>query len=933
MRNLLNLSYQQTAEFNNQLFTHPDKDVTFDAEGSPHLVDPLMPDQQVGPFKIIQRLGRGGMGTVYEAQDCSNQRRVALKVLSRPVTNDEARQRFLREGRLAASINHPNSVFVFGTHQIDSLSLISMELVGGGTLESRIRHHGPMPPRQAVDTALQLIDGLIAAHERGILHRDIKPSNCFVGDDGIVKIGDFGLSISSDPEFNDRITTQGAMLGTPAFSSPEQLRGDALDIRSDIYALGGTLYYLLTGKTPFSADGVVKIIAMVLEGTIVAPNKLNSEIPAELSQIVLRCLSKEPGDRFRSYQELRAALQPLGTAFVEPASLGMRSLAMMIEWLVLVVLGIAISFVTTSTAITYIYGFLGLGTNDIGSLLFWPAVFTLYFAAAESVFGCSLGKWLLQLRVVDQNRKRPSFITALGRAAVFLAIPNIPMWIYGVYAYLRFGSLEFSIDGPEVMTEALVGLSAFVSYWLLIGVLFAGARNSNGWLGLHDWLSGTQVIQLFAPQVQSVSLSIDQDHQLALDQTIGTYSILGELATGDESQLLVGFDPVLLRRVWLPRDSSNGDSPVHPQIARATRLRWLNRIEAQEQSWDVFEYTEGQSLIAAVGNHTDWNSARRWLDDLQNELSLATSHDQLPTSLTLDNLWLTKDGRLKLLDFPAPVSKDSLESETKTTGPLSNSTSVSDRQKKSSADRANELLVNVSHQLKSALQAKLRGQLPPPLFVTQLLDRLSRTGDFSSKIDALKTTVAKPQKSDRKRLALMSVTCCAFPIISTILTLFGHISSELYFQQNEDVRELQVLVNIALNDLQTASYNMHQPESSLYSDVQTVIAGKFHHLLDNKSNERHHRFTKGMFNLHPKLWDDMTKAMEAPVPSESETEEAYERIKAAPVYKGYDELGSINWFDLTGAVKRRPNNFLHLCGATCNSRGADFQRRIGCPWI
>ncbi len=133
-------------------------------------MDPLQPGETVGQFEIIKRLGRGGMGTVYEAQDTENKRRVALKVLSRPVDSTEARQRFLREGRLAASINHPNSVFLFGTQQVDRWSLISMELVNGGTLEQQIRKHGPMPPRRAVDAALQIIDGLDAAYSLGVLH-------------------------------------------------------------------------------------------------------------------------------------------------------------------------------------------------------------------------------------------------------------------------------------------------------------------------------------------------------------------------------------------------------------------------------------------------------------------------------------------------------------------------------------------------------------------------------------------------------------------------------------------------------------------------------------------------------------------------------------------------------------------------------------------
>ncbi len=204
---------------------------------------------------------------------------------------------------------------------------------------------GHSPPRKAVDAALQIIDGLDAAYSLGVLHRDIKPANCFVAEDGTIKVGDYGLSISTDPQFDARLTTEGSFLGTPAFSSPEQLRGDTLDVRSDIYALGVTLYYLLTGKTPFKADGMVKLMAMVLESSPETPISIRSDIPKELSQIVLRCLSKEPGDRFRNYAELREALLPFSSEKPEPVSLGWRTVAGLIDSVLLSIPGFVVTVV------------------------------------------------------------------------------------------------------------------------------------------------------------------------------------------------------------------------------------------------------------------------------------------------------------------------------------------------------------------------------------------------------------------------------------------------------------------------------------------------------------------------------------------------------------------------------------------------------------
>ncbi|MDB6123702.1 MAG: prkC 11 [Pedosphaera sp.] len=215
------------------------------------------PGEQFGHYQMVRLLGQGGMGVVYEAEDLESGRRVALKILGQALDSPEARKRFLREGQLAASINHPNSVYVFGTEEIGGTPVIAMELMPGGTLHDRIVRTGPMTVSEAVDTTLQIITGLEAAQQIGILHRDIKPSNCFINHDGTVKIGDFGLSISSTVRTESNLTETGVMFGTPAFSSPEQLRGDELTVRSDIYSVGVTLYQLLTGRMPFEAANVV----------------------------------------------------------------------------------------------------------------------------------------------------------------------------------------------------------------------------------------------------------------------------------------------------------------------------------------------------------------------------------------------------------------------------------------------------------------------------------------------------------------------------------------------------------------------------------------------------------------------------------------------------------------------------------------------------
>jgi serine/threonine protein kinase len=183
-----------------------------------------------GGYHILRCLGKGGMGAVYEVEEIETGRRLALKVLTHALDSPQARQRFLREGRLAASINHPNSVYVFGTEEIDGLPVITMELVAGGTLQDRVKQRGPLPVAAAVDAVLQVVAGLEAAAKAGVLHRDVKPSNCFIELDGAIKVGDFGLSITTLRQ-ETKLTMTGSVLGTPAYASPEQLRGDDMTVR------------------------------------------------------------------------------------------------------------------------------------------------------------------------------------------------------------------------------------------------------------------------------------------------------------------------------------------------------------------------------------------------------------------------------------------------------------------------------------------------------------------------------------------------------------------------------------------------------------------------------------------------------------------------------------------------------------------------------
>ena len=223
---------------------------------------------------------------------------MALKVIGGGLRTPEERARFLHEGQLAAAINHPNSVYIFGSDIIDGYPIIVMELLGGGTLKDRVRAEGPLRPAAAVDAILQVIAGLDAAYSGGILHRDIKPANCFVDRDGTVKIGDFGLSISTTADLQGTFTATLRM--TPQFAAPERLKGAAADVRAEIYGVGATLFYLLTGEPPFDTRDLLALLTRIVGELPRSPGAVVTGIPRGLSDVVLRCLAKQPENRFGS---------------------------------------------------------------------------------------------------------------------------------------------------------------------------------------------------------------------------------------------------------------------------------------------------------------------------------------------------------------------------------------------------------------------------------------------------------------------------------------------------------------------------------------------------------------------------------------------------------------------------------------------------------
>jgi tetratricopeptide (TPR) repeat protein len=279
--------------------------------------DPLI-GCSVGHYEVVGLIGAGGMGVVYEARDLELSRRVALKFLSEDFSADpSAVERFRREARAASALNHPHicTIHDIGTHE--GRPFIVMERLEGQTL----RQPRPLPPDRVIEIGIQIADALQAAHEAGFIHRDIKPANVFLTTRGDAKLLDFGLAklVAARPGAgvaeNDAtqsmatMTRQGAIVGTLAYMSPEQLRGEPLDARTDLFSLGALLYELVTGRGPFTGPNQTFIIDGILHGDPVPPRRLNPQCPPGLDRIVARALEKEPALRYQSAAELRADLE------------------------------------------------------------------------------------------------------------------------------------------------------------------------------------------------------------------------------------------------------------------------------------------------------------------------------------------------------------------------------------------------------------------------------------------------------------------------------------------------------------------------------------------------------------------------------------------------------------------------------------------------
>jgi uncharacterized RDD family membrane protein YckC/tRNA A-37 threonylcarbamoyl transferase component Bud32 len=433
----------------------------------------LSPGTRLAHYEILQPVGEGAMGTVYEAHDSSLERTVAIKVLKSELAEDQHTvERFEREARAAARVTHPNLTHIYFVGPDGDRHYFAMEFVPGSTLDEYVDELGAMDVNDAVDVLVQIAKGLRAAHEAGVVHRDVKPANLKLPPDGVVKLTDFGLSKTLTGDMD--VTGEGRILGTPRYMSPEQCRGEKVDWRTDVYSLGLVGFFLLTGRHAFDADTIGKLLDEQMNRPLPQLRELRPEVPPKLEKLLRKCCEKDREHRPVSMGRIIARLEDSRPQALDPATIAARGSAFVIDiavWLAFV--GISVGTVLLLTGIQE-----GEKTPSLFvALLLSTVFFILSNLGMEAWKGTTLGKRAFRLRVVRIDGTPPFFPALVAR--FLIRLPIVVMFV---------------IPERFQVTHAMINWLQFLS--ILAGVVcyFALRRRT-----LSDLVTRTRVIYVGSP--------------------------------------------------------------------------------------------------------------------------------------------------------------------------------------------------------------------------------------------------------------------------------------------------------------------------------------------------------------------------------------------------------------------------------------------------
>ena len=803
---------------------------------APHTVP-----EKIGGYRVGRRLGGGGMGSVYEAEHISSGHKVALKLIKPEYAMSPAAvDRFRQEGRLASSITHSRCVFVLAADEEAGQPYIAMELMPGTTLAELVQDRGPLRPADAVLRILDVIEGLQEAHRLGVIHRDMKPSNCFLDSEGRVKVGDFGLAkmVAED----DKLTRTGTFIGTPLFSSPEQIKRQPLTPQSDVYSVAATLYFLLTGHAPFSGGDAMAVAARIVSEDVPPLRSYRPEISRALEKAVMRGLGRNREDRWPDLESFRQALLPFLPGQLSLGSMGPRFGALAIDWIILSVLQWPVFWYLMRPGPREIRDpgevMEQIQERTPEELVIGLLAAALYFGVMEGLLGWSLGKRWLRLRVHKANEIE---IPGLGRGLI-----RGTLW----YIFTHMGALASlalllllhprinpsdGFSAKEAVEGLLYSITLILGFLVGIALLLLPMQARNGYRGMHELLSGTRVVQLPAPVNRHTcdvgNYQLETTHPPDLPARIGPFDVCAAINWADPEKTLLAEDRALERRLWVwlrpasaaPLESNRRD------LSRTTRLRWVAGGTDGPYRWDAFLAPFGAPLPLLVERWGDftWNEARAIIEQLAEELHISCEEKTLPAYLSAAQVWLDGHGNIQLVGTP-------LEQLDKGATATSSEDGLTDQQ------RAVLLLAQVTALL---LEGRLRepGDMnepissPVPWYVGAALDPLfnkqkpySNPEDFLRELEKIRDKPVEVSRWQRfvqiailSAVGFMMFSCCLGGFVMTpVMIAPNQLHEEEFFSRELDA--------VSRRDLEAATAQpdiaLRQAGLARYSEDQKLLA-------------------------------------------------------------------------------------------------------------